>query len=120
MSSLKTDIVSVPKHGYKDSAIIYTIVGIIFLGCAIYCIFNRYIQVNATILTATCTQSQPGSPYNCILNVSYNVNNKIYFQQITVDNNTPYSMGQSIQIYYSPNNLDTISPSGSSVSITLW
>jgi hypothetical protein len=120
MQNIQDDLASAGKFSSIISAGVCTLFGLIFLSLAIYSIFNISIKINGTITYASCVQHQTSNPYNCSLTVNYNVNNKNYSQQINMSTNILYTVGQTIEIYYSPNNPNSISTSSSTVPIIIF
>jgi len=130
MSDLASTVYDETSSLGKTYATIQIFIGIFI--CIILCLcglYNEFLPVttaitNAKILKITnnnglCDRNIAASTnaenvksesitYNCNLQVTYTVNNQTYTNNISLQNSTPYTVGQTIQLSYNLNDPNII------------
>ena len=119
MSDLASGIYDETSNLGKSYATIQIIIGIIiFIAlciCGIYFEFKPTTTGNVTAKVTTvdnCNKivRSEQTSYECVLQVTYTVNGKVYTNSITLDNSQKYVLNQDVDISYELNNPNVISP----------
>lgn len=84
------------------SAVIVTILALVFIGMGIYILVKKEKDsVTGTVLSADCDPyGSDNRRYNCVLKVSYEIDNVVYSKTVNTSGETFYTQGSSIKLYY--------------------
>jgi hypothetical protein len=114
-SDVYSDAASFGKISVVIKLIMTIIVAIALVVLGVYLYRRKNVHtksLDATITDANCTTESDGrsTTYNCKLTLEYTINNKKYSGiNISTDSSSLYNKGNTITIYYDPNNPTDIS-----------
>lgn len=98
------------------SVVLGTLIALIFLFLGGYLVFRKQDtnkqETTATVNNVNCSfvaGSSRNTSYSCNLNLTYNVDNKLYNNSLITTSSAPYYKGQQITIIYDITNPNIIS-----------
>jgi hypothetical protein len=110
-------------------AVLGTIIGLIMIIVGIYCLTKKDLRTSTTSGTIVsedidqqCIETINNNSiiYSCYPMFSYTINGTLYSKRIKIDGNKKYFKGNTLTLYYDPNNIDNIDTVSDDLKMVGW